>query len=157
MTDKSSPLKKKPSNFAKNQSDIMNNDSITTFPSKNPYPVLRMSRNGTILYSNDASLALLGESTYSAGQLAPNRWRQLGLEALSSGFPKEIEETVNDKIFSFYFIPVQESEYVNIYGRDITDWKRLDTKNKEHTQRLEELVKERTKELSDTNERLQRE
>ena len=132
----------------------MNNDSIATLPSKNPYPVLRISRNGTILYSNDASLALLGESTYSTGQLAPNRWRQLGLDVLSSGFPKEIDETVNDKIFSFYFIPVQESEYVNIYGRDITDWKRLDAKNKGYTQHLEELVEERTKEVLSERHRL---
>ncbi|MDQ1279108.1 MAG: hypothetical protein QG670_368, partial [Thermoproteota archaeon] len=121
--------------------------SVAKFPSENPYPVLRIGNDGIILYSNNACKSLLGSSFCSIGQLAPENWRQIVTDVLDSGKMKETEETLEDKMFSYSFNPVVESGYVNIYGSDITERKRLEAKNKEYTTQLEELVEDRTEEL----------
>lgn len=100
--------------------------SAARFPSENPYPVLRIGKDSTILYSNPACHSLLGESACSVGQFAPENWRQLITDVLTSGKVKEIDETHEDSIFSYSFRPIVNSGYVNVYGRDITDRKKAE-------------------------------
>jgi signal transduction histidine kinase len=52
-------------------------------------------------------------------------------------------------VFLFNLVPVSEGDYVNAYGRDITERKRAETELQAHSQRLEQLVDERTKKLVD--------
>lgn len=100
--------------------------SVALFPSENPYPVFRVAKEGTVTYSNSAGLPLLDKWKSGVGQSAPENWRRIVLGVLSSGIAKQVDETYGEKTFSFAFVPIAESGYVNIYGRDITERKKAE-------------------------------
>ena len=100
--------------------------SLARFPSENPNPVLRVAKDGKVLYSNKAALELLAKWETKIGEKAPGRWRRLIEEAIESGKPRSEEEEVKDRIFSFEIGLIKESGYVNLYGYDITERKRAE-------------------------------
>ncbi|HUS72722.1 MAG TPA: MEDS domain-containing protein, partial [Sedimentisphaerales bacterium] len=58
--------------------------NLAKFPSENPFPVLRIAEDGTILYSNDAGSALLSKWERQVGESAPHDWCQLIGDVLDS-------------------------------------------------------------------------
>ncbi len=100
--------------------------SIARFPSENPNPVLRIAGDGTILYSNPAGLLFLKEWNSGVGELAPDKWRALVSDSLSSETKKEFDENYGQSSFSFLMVPVSASGYVNMYGSDITKRKQAE-------------------------------
>ncbi len=94
---------------------------LAKFPSENPNPVLRITRDGEVLYSNKAGELLLGAWGSAVGKTVPQKWRHLIAEAFASEKGTEEDEVVKDKIFSITIAPVKESGYANFYARDITD------------------------------------
>jgi PAS domain S-box-containing protein len=99
---------------------------LAKFPSENPNPVLRIAKDGGVLYSNKAGKKLLDNWNLKIGKTVATNWQNLIIEALSSGKIKEIEEDVEDRVFSFMISPVKESGYVNLYARDITRRKKIE-------------------------------
>ena len=59
--------------------------SLAQFPDKNPYPVLRIERAGTVLYANGASAALGGPWRCEVGCPASEPLVRLVRETLDSG------------------------------------------------------------------------
>ncbi len=100
--------------------------SIAKFPSENPYPVLRLSRAGTILYANKAGQGLLWDWGCVVGNYAPMFWRDLVTEALTSRSTKTVDIQQGEQVLSFFVAPIIEGSYVNLYGRDITQHKRAE-------------------------------
>jgi PAS domain S-box-containing protein len=98
-------------------------DDLAKFPSENPYPVLRIHRNGTILYANKASGPLLRAKETAVGLPAPPEWSQFTEKALSSGKVLREVTTLNEHVFAFRVVPITESNYANFYGTDITEQK----------------------------------
>ncbi|MFC2016835.1 PAS domain S-box protein [Chloroflexota bacterium] len=105
--------------------------SLAKFQSENPNPVLRVAKDGTILYANKMSLPLLGVWKCQVGQLLPDYLCQSILDVLRSGVPKYIEVECSEQTFSFIFAPVVDADYVNLYGRDITERKEAERREKE--------------------------
>lgn len=99
---------------------------LAKFPSEDPSPVLRIARDGTLLYANQASESLLRECNCQVGQAVPEHWRQRVSQALESGAEKQVETEHEDRIFSFAIAPVEEAGYANLYGRDITARKKAE-------------------------------
>ncbi len=97
---------------------------LARFPAENPNPVLRLSRDGIILYANASSDELLGTWGCALGDSAPLYWREVAAQALTSGEDKIIEVECNGKTYSMFVTPVAGYDYVNLYGRDITERKR---------------------------------
>ena len=64
--------------------DKLYND-LAKFSTENPYPVLRIHRDGTVLYANKASEGLLKAKDSAVGKPAPQEWRRLVKEVLASG------------------------------------------------------------------------
>ncbi len=95
---------------------------LARFPSENPDPVLRVDRDGRLLYANEASKKLLTWKL-EIGAKAPEILYEVTTEVLSSGIKKIIESEHNHRLFSFNISPVSDSAYANIYGRDITEHK----------------------------------
>jgi len=131
--------------------------NLAKFPSENPFPVLRIAEDGTILYSNDAGLTLLGKWERQVGESAPRDWCQLIGDVLDSNRSKTIEVKYGKRIISFVFAPVAKAGYVNIYGRDVTKQKKAEKALQKARDELEKKVRQRTAELSRTVGMLQEE
>ncbi|GAG83509.1 unnamed protein product, partial [marine sediment metagenome] len=68
---------------------------IAKFPSENPNPVLRIQKNGKILYGNNAALPLLALWKSKVGGVVPAKWRRLVDLAFESGKAISNEEEVD--------------------------------------------------------------
>lgn len=106
---------------------------LSRFPSENPNPVMRISAVGELLYSNDASKALLPRRGQTGKGSVSKRWRALVEEALSSGKSVRDEIKRGERIFSVTFAPVTQAGYVNVYALDVTERKSAeDATRREH-------------------------
>jgi len=103
--------------------------NLAKFPSENPYPVLRVSKNG-IIYTNKA-----GEEIFkiAVNDEIPSILREDIEKVLSDKILNTVERAVNDKVYSFVITPVEGVNYINIYGSDITERKKAE-------KRLEQLI-----------------
>jgi PAS domain S-box-containing protein len=90
------------------------------FPEENPNPVLRISRDGTIMYANPVSGPLLNVWGLAVGQSLPEDWTRQLAAIIDAGKVVEQEVPCADRIFSCMLAPFAGEGYVNIYGRDIT-------------------------------------
>jgi len=99
--------------------------ALASFPSENPDPVLRVDRNGRLLYANEVSFKLLTWKL-EIGKKTPPFLQKIISEALKERIGKIIETEHYQKVFSFSFVPFVEEGYVNLYGRDITDRKKAE-------------------------------
>jgi PAS domain S-box-containing protein len=118
--------------------DKLYND-LAKFSTENPYPVLRIHRDGTVLYANKASEGLLKAKDSAVGKPAPQEWRRLVKEVLVSGCVARDEVRDNGRVFVFRVVPITGSDYVNFYGVDITEQKKAEKSLKESETRFREL------------------
>ena len=94
---------------------------LAKFSSENPNPVLRIAKDGEVLYSNKAGGQLLSKWNSEVGKRVPGKWHRIISRALASGKDTEEEEEVKDKIFSLTIAPVKKNGYANVYGLNITE------------------------------------
>lgn len=106
------------------------------FPEENPNPVMRISKDCVIKYSNKAAISI-SPKAFSVGKNVKNIWNNIILESLQSGLQHELDMKFQDKVFVFTFSPVLKKEYVNIYGHDITSLKESEIEIKERVGELE--------------------
>lgn len=99
---------------------------LAKFPSENPHPVMRINRDGTIMYANDAAQSLLQQNDLEIGMAAPQDWCRPILQAFRLDSIETFELTHVARVFSFAVAPVIESGYANWYGRDITEHRQAD-------------------------------
>jgi PAS domain S-box-containing protein len=97
--------------------------SMAKFPSENPNPVMRLSRDGSLLYANTASAALLRMWECEVGQPAPQYWRELVAQVIDSKENQTVDIECEKKVYEIIVARVPEASYVNVYGRDLTERK----------------------------------
>jgi len=90
------------------------------FPSENPNPVLRVAKEGEVLYSNEPGQALLAQFDCQVGQSAPAFLRQFIADVFGTGKRVDIEVAAGGRVFSFAVTPIKDADYVYLYGHDIT-------------------------------------
>jgi len=93
---------------------------LAKISSENPNPVLRLDRNGTILFANKASQELYDELGVTKGGRLPKFWRGVVSEALKKKTTDIIEAQYGGRSYTYFVSPVVEANYVNLYGRDET-------------------------------------
>ncbi len=128
--------------------------NLAKFPGENPFPVLRLDKDGTILYSNQAGKILRDQWNTKTGEQAPEKWRYKIQAALK--YKNLLIEDIqcNEQIFLLAIAPVPEGDYVNIYGSDITKQIRIEKALEESNRTLEQRVLKRTEELKNYVEEL---
>ena len=97
-------------------------ESLAKFPSENPFPVMQISGDGKILYANEASKPILDVWGVKENRLLP-AMRSFVADIYKKGASREVEVEHGKQIFSITFIPIQESDYVYVYGLNVTDRK----------------------------------
>ena len=130
--------------------------SLARFPQENPNPVMRVSRKGQVLYSNQGSQKILAQWDYINQGIIPVDLLETVHDCLENNKAEVIEVEVEDNVLSLYLAPISEMDYVNIYGMNITQQKNAEAQLRKHSSELEEIVKEKTKELIEAQESLVR-
>ena len=120
---------------------------IALFPQENPNPVLRIARDGTILFANSASASVLNSWQSRLGGPVPPDWVRRIEASLASGKVEETETTCDGRAFSCVLAPIADQGYVNLYARDVTPLKQAEAALQQLAAELERRVAERTAEL----------
>ncbi|AKB68187.1 PocR ligand-binding domain-containing protein [Methanosarcina mazei] len=102
--------------------------NMEQFPAKNPNPVIRVGKDGRVLYSKGAGELLLHEWGMRVGEKLPPFIIDFVQRVISRNSPEEIEVKVGKRVYIVSFHPLLEEECVNIYGFDINDQKDLNEK-----------------------------
>jgi PAS domain S-box-containing protein len=99
-------------------------EDMAKFPSENPYPVMRINKNGFFMYCNGAAKQILESLKCKTGEVIPERWRTFVDESFDARKKQEFEEHIGGRTFIFVMSPV--IDYVNVYGHDITERKKAE-------------------------------
>ncbi|MGA2112540.1 MAG: PAS domain S-box protein [Anaerolineales bacterium] len=117
--------------------------SLAKFPSENPYPVLRIAQDGTLLYINEAGLELLPDWHLAIGRAASPLLSAPAFQALDSGLLQVLDLVHGTRVYSFSVAPIVAAGYANLYGGDITERKRAEEQLREKTAALTAEIAER--------------
>ncbi|MFC1677140.1 ABC transporter substrate binding protein [Planctomycetota bacterium] len=100
--------------------------NLAKFPSENPSPVLRVAKDGKLLYVNDAGKPLLKQWQCRLGDTIPEYWCRIVLEVFESEQTKKVEFGCDRQVISLVIAAVKQADYVNLYGRDVTERKQVE-------------------------------
>ncbi len=100
--------------------------SLAKFPSENPNPILRISTDGMVLFTNNSGRALLADLGSAVGEPVPAGWHHVITNIMTRASDMIFEFRHRDKIWAFYIAPIQGEGYFNLYGTDITERKHIE-------------------------------
>ncbi len=90
------------------------------FPATNPNPVLRVEKDGTVLYSNKAGEPLLHEWGVGVGEKLPSSIGDFVQRVLSRNSPEKMEVKAGKRVYLIVFHPLTEEKCVYISGFDLS-------------------------------------
>ena len=115
---------------AQNEELLLSREQIeilSRFPDENPNPVLRITSNGRLLYSNEAARRLMPRREgWREGGNVPPFWRRVAAEVFARRTSSRLDAKMENKVFSLAVVPVLDKDYVNIYATDITERKQME-------------------------------
>lgn len=110
--------------------------NLAAFPSESPMPIIRINERGVIIYANQPSQPLLDYWEVENLQKLPLYWVSQVEKVLSTGREAVYEVADNDRFYSLLLVPVADSNYVNIYGRDVTETRHAEAESRQHQTEL---------------------
>ncbi len=100
--------------------DISARKVVDLFPDRNPYPVMRMSLDGVLLYANPASRDIAEAMDFEVGRRLPADLLERLRIAFEAGEGKPVEVSGGGRIYALHCVPILELGFTNIYGADVT-------------------------------------
>ncbi|OHX66103.1 ATP-binding protein [Flammeovirga pacifica] len=108
---------------------------LSKFALENPYPVMRFDSEGELIFHNKPSESILTH-------FIELKWAYATMfkKTLDTNEMKVYEQVIHGKHYSFTVRPIQEFNYVNIYGMDISHRKKVEQKLKDEKDKAERLA-----------------
>jgi class 3 adenylate cyclase len=100
--------------------DVTAERAIVKFPDRNPNPILRIDRDGRILYANRPSLGLLAGLGLDVGDRLPEELRSALAKRAAVDDPEPVEVETSGSAYALVPVEVPEFGVINVYGTDIT-------------------------------------
>ena len=108
----------------KHKQDEENIRKLSRIPDESPDLIIRIARDGTLLYINPTTIALLPKWHMQEGRAAPPVLQEAVFQTINTGESRLLDIAYEGKLFSCFVSPIGHAGYANIYGRDITRLKR---------------------------------
>lgn len=103
--------------------------AMALFPEQHSSPIFRVDTHGKILYANVPSIPLFQFWACERSRILPEGWTQFAEDVNATNTPMQIEVVTNTQIFLLDFVPVPGESYVNVYGSDISERKKIEKEN----------------------------
>jgi len=113
---------------------------IALFPEENPFPVMRVSDKGELLYANRTALELLTPWQCVAGDMVPEFIDQKVKISLQGQKRLTLDISSSERFFSLALVPIIDRGYVNFYGQDVTETRLATEQLRQSETRYRELV-----------------
>ncbi len=101
-------------------------EDLSRFPSENPNPVFRINKEGKVIYSNLVGIKQLKKLKSNVNQKAPKVFYDIVTKLFKEKSTRV--ETLNvhlgDKDYEYVVTPVKNTDYANLYGKDVTKQKK---------------------------------
>jgi PAS domain S-box-containing protein len=94
--------------------------ALARFPAENPYPIMRIRGDGTLIYANDSSDEILEQWDTRISEKVPAHWQVRIRDTLSTQEASTYEVRCAGHVYSITIVPYAEG-YANLYGMDTTD------------------------------------
>jgi PAS domain S-box-containing protein len=94
---------------------------LARFPAENPNSMMRVSQQNRLIFANKSSAPILRAWKIKKSDLVPVAIQKEIALAVKTQKPNVIEFTCGKHTFSFVLVAIPTHEYVNMYGRDITE------------------------------------
>ena len=95
-------------------------EAINRFPDQNPNPVMRITRHGHLLYANESSTPIRLALGVEVGQPLPKAVLEKIWDKCYDRAAPAIEITHEHRTYSLLPVYVEDLDFVNLYGTDIT-------------------------------------
>jgi PAS domain S-box-containing protein len=113
---------------------------LSRFTEENTSPVLRVTRDGTLLYANTGSRPFITAGRVTGvGEPVSAAWRNWVESAFQQGATQHFDERVEGHVYGLTVAPNLDADYASIQGSDVTDRVRAEEAARRYTQRLEVL------------------
>ncbi|MGZ8501393.1 MAG: adenylate/guanylate cyclase domain-containing protein [Candidatus Limnocylindrales bacterium] len=116
--------------------DITAAKALDKFPDRNPNPVLRVARDGRLIYANPASAPICRALGATVGGPLPAEFAERVLAAAETASGETIEIRTEDRIFELLVVSVYEFDAINVYGTDVTAAREVERANAENERLL---------------------
>jgi class 3 adenylate cyclase len=116
--------------------DITAEKLIAKFPEQNPNPILKVTREGQLIFANQACKLITATWSIAQGDLLPEEMMYYLKKSSGSHGTSPVEVSVANRHYRFSIVPVDEFDFINIYGTDITDTRELEKAHKENERLL---------------------
>ncbi len=114
-------------------------NSLNKFPEENPNPVMRLSKQGMLLYGNKACEALLDCWGQRASEFIQGKALQAVYRAVEKQTPIVDDFECKDRVYTVTFMPIANSNYVNVYALDTTEKKEIENALKDALSEVRQL------------------
>jgi class 3 adenylate cyclase len=100
--------------------DVTAERAIVKFPDQNPNPVLRIDRDGVLVYANHASTGIVSGLGLRIGTSLPVELRDQLLQMSTRADRVAVEIEAAERSYALLAVDVPEFGFVNVYGTDVT-------------------------------------
>lgn len=100
---------------------VSKQESLARIASEIPFPVLRVSHNGHLLFANAHGINLARRAKIKLGDLIPKGWRAPLQRSVEVGEAVSADWSIDNKFYSLAFVNAPDSDYVSIFARDRYD------------------------------------